>query len=168
MPVLEKALRYVSSGKALDLGVGNGRNAAFLLSKSFEVTGIDISEEGIKILKQKFPDNDKLKLRVINAVDFETSEKYDLVYAIGLLHFLKFEEIKKLIEKMKRFTKKGGINVIGAKMTQNYRGDLPYVFGHDELKDFYEKDGWEIKEDEEIDRGHSKLATLIAQKVDKK
>jgi tellurite methyltransferase len=164
MPILKKALNYVSSGKALDLGVGNGRNAAFLLSKSFEVTGVDVSEEGIKILRQKFPHNPKLKLIVADVLNFKTKEKYNLVCAIGLLHFLKLEDAKKLIAKMKKFTQNGGVNVIGARMTQNYRQDLPHVFKHNELKDFYTKGTWEIKHYEEINRGHSQIATLIAQK----
>jgi len=165
MPILEKAIDYVSSGKALDLGVGNGRNATYLLSKSFEVTGVDVSEEGIRILRQKFPHDSKIKLIVADVLNFETKEKYNLVCAIGLLHFLKLEDIKKLITKMKKFTQNGGINVIGARMTQNYRQDLPYIFKHNELKRFYTKSDWAIKNYEEIDRGHSKIATLIAQKT---
>ncbi len=35
MPILEKALEHIHTGKALDLGVGNGRNTLYLLSKSF-------------------------------------------------------------------------------------------------------------------------------------
>jgi len=164
MPVLEKAINFVSSGKALDLGVGNGRNAAYLLSKSFQVTGVDISQEGLDILKQKFPDNSKLKLIASNVLDFDTEEKYDLVCAIGLLHFLPLEDINKLIAKMKNFTQEGGINVIGARMTQNYRQDLPHIFTHNQLKDFYTEAGWQIRHYQESDRGQAKIATLIAQK----
>jgi len=165
MPILEKALDYVSSGKALDLGVGNGRNATYLLSKSFEVTGVDISEEGIKILKQKFPHHPKLKLIIADVLSFETKEKFDLVCAIGLLHFLKFEDIKKLIFKMKGFTQNGGINVIASRMNQNYKQNLPHIFKHNELKEFYRENAWEIKHYEEISKGYSQIATLIAQKL---
>jgi len=164
MPVLKEALKYVSGGKALDLGVGNGRNALYLLDNGFEVTGVDISEEGIKSLKQNLPEHAKIKLSVSDVADYETDEKFDLICAVGLLHFFDIQNIKKLIKKMKDYTKMGGINVIGAKMTQNFRNDLPYVFKHKELKRFYTGKDWKIKYYKEIKRYRSKVATIIALK----
>lgn len=166
MPVLEKAVGYISSGKALDLGVGNGRNAAYLLSKSFEVTGIDVSEEGIKILRRRFPHNPKLTLIVSDVLDYNTEERYNIVCAIGLLHFLPHAHGERLIAKMKRYTRTQGVNVIGVKMTQNFRQDLPHVFKHDELKALYTEKGWAIKHYEEMGgEYHRMIATLIAQKT---
>ena len=164
MPVLEKALEYISGGTALDLGVGNGRNALYLLSKNFDVTGVDMSEEGIELLRKRVPEGSKLKLVVSSVLDFETDKKFDLVCAIGLLHFLNIEDINKLIIKMKELTKDDGINVIAARMTQNLRQDLLLVFKPNELKNFYMEGDWEIKEYQEMDRGRAKLASLIVQK----
>ena len=165
MPVLEKALEYISGGTALDLGVGNGRNALYLLSKDFDVTGVDMSEEGIELLRNRVPEGSKLKLIVSSVLDFETDEKFDLICAVGLFHFLNIEDINNLIIKMKRLTKNGGINVIATRMTQNLRQDLPHVFKPNELKNFYVETGWEIKEYQETDRGRTTIASLIAQKV---
>ncbi len=164
MPVLEKALRVVVGGKALDLGVGNGRNAIYLLENGFEVTGVDMSKEGLKLLRKKYPDKSKLKLILSDVTKFDTDEKFDLICAIGLLHFLDLENIEKLIKKMKKLTNSRGINVIGAKMIQNFREDLPHVFEHNELKNIYEKDDWDIIYYEEISRPRGKIATIIAQK----
>lgn len=36
------------SGKILDIGIGEGRNAIFLAMKGYEVEGIDISNTAIK------------------------------------------------------------------------------------------------------------------------
>lgn len=36
-----------SPGKALDLGIGQGRNALYLAAQGWDVTGVDISDEGI-------------------------------------------------------------------------------------------------------------------------
>jgi tellurite methyltransferase len=115
MPLVKKALKYVSEGKALELGVGNGRNTLFLLSNSFEVTGVDMSEEGIKILNKRAKDSPSLNLIVSDVLEFESTEKFDLVLAIGLLHFLEKESIDSLISKMKAWTTKGGLNVIAAR-----------------------------------------------------
>lgn len=165
MPVLEKALKYISGGTALDLGVGNGRNAIYLLSKNFDVTGVDMSEEGIELLRNRVPEGSKLKLIVSSVLDFETDEKFDLVCAIGLLHFLNVEDINKLIVKIKKLTRDGGINVIAVRMTQNFRQDLPHIFEPNELKNFYVEAGWGIKEYQEMDRRRTKIASLIARKV---
>lgn len=160
MPIIKTAMEYVSSGKALDLGAGNGRNTLFLLSESFEVTSVDSSEEGLKILEEKADNKQKLKIVLSNVLTFNTEKKYDLVAAIGLLHFLSKKEGDILIEKMQKWTGIGGINVIGAKMIQNMAGDLPHIFEENELKKYYEKENWEIKEYSE-----TKISFLIAKKI---
>ncbi len=38
-------------GTALDLGMGQGRNAVFLATQGWKVTGVDISDEGIRIAR---------------------------------------------------------------------------------------------------------------------
>ena len=165
MPVVENALRYVSGGSALELGVGNGRNALYLLSKSFDVTGVDVSGEGLEILRQEAGENPKLHLVESDVLEFSSDKKYDLVLAVGLLHFLNSEDIKLLVGRMKEWTKPGGLNVIAVRMTQNLRNDLPHIFQHDELKSFYLEDGWEIKEYQEKEKGPGrKVASVIAQK----
>jgi len=165
MPVVKKVLIHVNKGKALELGVGNGRNTLFLLENSFEVTGVDMSEEGIKILEERSGKNSNLNLVVSNVLEFETTEKFDLVLAIGLLHFLEKDKISLLIEKIKKWTAPGGFNVIATKMVQNFRQDLPHIFSPNELKKYYEDSGWQIEEYEEIARGERKIASLIARKI---
>ena len=36
-------------GRALDIGIGQGRNAVYLALKGWDVTGIDISDEGLRV-----------------------------------------------------------------------------------------------------------------------
>ena len=165
MPLVKKALKYVSGGKALELGVGNGRNTLFLLSNSFEVTGVDMSEEGIKVLSERAENNADLNLVVSDVLEFESTEKFDLVLAIGLLHFLEKEDIDSLVNKMKKWTTKGGLNVIATRMVQNNRQDLPHVFTHNELENYYQNKNWKIEEYDEIEKGERKLAFLIARKL---
>ena len=164
MPILEKALEYVSKGDALDLGVGNGRNTTYLLSKNFHVVGVDVSKEGIKLVEDRVSKDSNLELVVSNVLDYEPDKEFDLVCAIGLLHFLDKESINSLIKKMKKYTKKGGINVVAVRMFQNYRGDLPHIFARNELKNYYDEDGWKILEYNEQENGKRKIASLIAQK----
>jgi SAM-dependent methyltransferase len=50
-PLLVGAVRQRKPGKALDLGTGQGRNAVFLASQGWTVTGVDIS--GVAIAEAK-------------------------------------------------------------------------------------------------------------------
>jgi tellurite methyltransferase len=164
MPLVKRALTYIDKGKALELGVGNGRNTLFLLRNTFKVTGVDMSEEGIKILKERAAGNPNLNLVVSNVLDFKTTERFNLVLAIGLLHFLEKNKINSLIRNMRKWTAPGGLNVIAARMVQNLRQDLPHIFSPNELRSYYEDNDWQIEEYEEIERGERKIATLIARK----
>jgi len=165
MPIVKRGLTYIDTGKALELGVGNGRNTLHLLANSFKVTGVDISEEGIKILKERAGRDPNLKLVVSNVLEFETTEKFDLVLAIGLLHFLEKDKINSLLKKMKKWTAPGGYNVIATRMVQNLRQDLPHIFSSNELKKYYENNNWQIEEYKEVERGERKIASLIARKL---
>jgi tellurite methyltransferase len=158
-PVVKEAIKYVSSGEALDLGAGNGRNTLFLISQSFHVTSVDTSKEGLKILEDKVEDKTKLTTVLCDVREFQTEKRYDFIVAIGLLHFLSKEEGIDLIKKIQSWTKIGGVNVLGAKMSQNIRGDLPHPYGHNELKGYYENKNWNIKKYSE-----NGVAFLIARK----
>ena len=39
-------------GRALDVGMGEGRNAVFLALKGWDVTGFEISDEGVAIAQR--------------------------------------------------------------------------------------------------------------------
>ena len=45
---LAESVKGVPPGKALDIGMGQGRNSLFLAALGWEVTGFDISEVGVK------------------------------------------------------------------------------------------------------------------------
>ena len=40
------------SGRALDVGMGQGRNAVFFALKGWDVTGFDVSDEGITVARK--------------------------------------------------------------------------------------------------------------------
>jgi 2-polyprenyl-3-methyl-5-hydroxy-6-metoxy-1,4-benzoquinol methylase len=46
-PLLVSAVAGRTPGRALDVGMGQGRNAVFLAMKGWSVTGIDLAEEGL-------------------------------------------------------------------------------------------------------------------------
>lgn len=48
-PLLMAAVKDRRPGKALDVGMGQGRNAVFLALKGWDVTGIDLADEGLAV-----------------------------------------------------------------------------------------------------------------------
>lgn len=161
MPLVKKALGYIDDDHVLDLGVGDGRNALYLLKNGFQVTGVDMSSEGLKNLQEKTQKyREHLEVIESNVLDLKLAEEFDMILGIGLLHFLKYSDIEKLIKWVKRHTKLGGLNVFAAKMFQNPMRNLPFVFGKGDLKKFYIDPEWEILHYEE--KG---ISSIIAKKL---
>jgi len=112
---------YISSGRVLDLGAGEGKNSFYLASLGFKVVAIDVSlyaiknfiNKAIKEIKNKKSKIENIDIICADVVDWPMDGKFDVVIAYGLFHCLKSEkEISLLINKMKVATKKGGVNVI--------------------------------------------------------
>ena len=49
---LISAIKDVKPGKALDVAMGQGRNAVYLATKGWDVTGFDVAEEGLKVANE--------------------------------------------------------------------------------------------------------------------
>jgi SAM-dependent methyltransferase len=49
---LVEAVRGLKPGRALDIDMGQGRNAVYLASKGWDVTGFDFSAEGVRAARQ--------------------------------------------------------------------------------------------------------------------
>jgi tellurite methyltransferase len=169
---VSEALKLKKSGSVLDLGVGEGRNAIFLAKNGFDVTGIDVSETGIKRFLE-LSEGLKVKGIVEDIKKFEFIQGYDIILSIATLHFLEREEIEKIIQKIKNHTNENGLNIISIFTEDNPSKGFPYLFKKNELRDFY-KD-WRILEYEEylspLERhGDSHLhrhsvASILAQKT---
>ena len=50
--LLVETVQTATPGKALDLAMGQGRNALYLASQNWTVTGIDLSDEGLRIARE--------------------------------------------------------------------------------------------------------------------
>ncbi|MEK7404636.1 MAG: methyltransferase domain-containing protein, partial [Acidobacteriota bacterium] len=49
--LLARAVRELKPGKALDVAMGQGRNSVFLARQGWEVTGYDLSDQGLAIAR---------------------------------------------------------------------------------------------------------------------
>lgn len=98
-------------GRVLDIGIGQGRNARFLLKQGYGVDGIDSSSIAIESLTQ-LRDEEKLDLRLFN-ISFEehvtAPRTYSAIMIFGLFPVLSEEQIVDLARKSRRWLKKKGI-----------------------------------------------------------
>lgn len=108
----------VGKDYALDLGCGNGRNSMYLIDNGFQkVLGIDISTEGIEIAMKaqlEKPEYKKIKYiadDVSTALE-NTTENFDLILDMTVLHSLTKESREKTVEHIKRLLKKDGYYLI--------------------------------------------------------
>ncbi len=176
---VRKILRYKKSGRVLDLGAGEGRNALFLARKGFEVMGVEISPSSLeKFSKLAKKLKAKAQGKVADIKDFHFDGLYDIIISTVTLHFLPKKSFNSVIKKMKEHTSKGGLNLITVFTVEDpgfkvHPKKMRY-FQKTELKDFYKE--WELLEYREFltkPERHGKggkwhqhgIAFLLARKV---
>lgn len=97
--------------RLLEVGCGTGHWSRYFSDKGFEVTGIDISAEMIKIARQKHIPNSRFEVVDGRNLPFE-DESFDGAAAITVLEFTTDPE--KIISEMARCVKKTkGVIIIG-------------------------------------------------------
>ncbi|PID43443.1 MAG: tellurite resistance methyltransferase TehB [Proteobacteria bacterium] len=179
-PEVLEVVRYIQSGKAMDMGCGRGRNALFLQRQGFDVSAFDANREFVNTLQNIIEQEGLEHIRACtgdgNAATL--TEQYDLILNIVVMMFLKADRIPDIIRNMQACTRPGGYNVIVCAMDSP---DYPltedvsffsFTMKAGELSDYYK--GWNIKKYNE-DVGHLhrtdaagnrialRFATLIAQ-----
>lgn len=179
--VVELAGRLKSGSSVLDIGSGEGRNAVFLAKSGFDVTAVDISENGImKTKKLAEVCNVQIKTYMMDVIEFlSKSPEYDAILCMNVLQFFNADKIKLAIDIIKEKTSLKGINVIVSFIAENKRMKEEaqprnmYLFDKGELKRFY--DDWKLLEYREFLGGietHGEkphrhyIVELIAQKMD--
>lgn len=76
-----------TDAKILELGCGEGRDAAYLLNRGYTVTATDISPEAIRYCRERNP-RFAVNFQVLDCVAGKWEEKYDYIYAVAVIHML--------------------------------------------------------------------------------
>jgi len=81
-------------GKVLEIGTGTGRLFMNALNQGADIYGLDISEEMLKVLYKKLPEDQHFRISHQNLIDFTSDFKFDLIIAPFrvLMHLLDKEE----------------------------------------------------------------------------
>ncbi|WP_313436822.1 tellurite resistance methyltransferase TehB [Atlantibacter hermannii] len=172
------AMPYLTPGRVLDLGCGNGRNSLYLAANGFDVTAWDKNPSSIaniqRIAQAEGLTSIQSDARDLNTLTFDG--EYDFILSTVVMMFLESATIPGLINNMQRCTKSGGYNLIVAAMdTADYPCTVgfPFAFREAELSDYYA--GWDIvkynenpgelhRTDEAGNRIKLRFATLFARK----
>ncbi|MDG5788798.1 class I SAM-dependent methyltransferase [Evansella sp. AB-P1] len=99
------------SGKILDIGIGEGRNALFFAKHGYEVEGIDISETAISRcleLSKEYNLNIHAKVDDIREYNIK-NEVYSLIILSNVLNFFSDNDISEIITKLKNGLKENGL-----------------------------------------------------------
>jgi SAM-dependent methyltransferase len=100
----------------LDVGCGEGKNAAFISANRGTVEALDISDLALQNRPALWAHDPSIKWRTgdIRILELEPL-KYDVVVAYGLLHCLtSAQELELVLRKLQEATRAGGYNVICA------------------------------------------------------
>lgn len=109
-----KVLCELAPGPAiLELAVGTGRIALPLAEKGFQVTGVDLSERMLQVLKSK-KGGPQVETVLGDMSQIDLHQEFDLVYLVfnGITYLLSQEEQIACFQNVSRHLKPGGIFVI--------------------------------------------------------
>jgi SAM-dependent methyltransferase len=132
--LLIDAVKNRKPGHALDIGMGEGRNSVFLAMKGWDVTGFDISEEGLAKARRN-AQRAGVKINIIHIADEEFeygTNQWDLIVLVYMpLPLTSASYVRRLRKAMKP----GGIIVIeGYSMDANSPNKIPLAIDPVQLR----------------------------------
>lgn len=88
--------RYGITGEAkiLEIGCGEGRDAQHLLERGYDLLATDISEAAVDYCRTRFS-RWQDRFRVLDCVADRLEGKFDLIYAVAVVHMLVLDEDRK-------------------------------------------------------------------------
>ncbi len=148
-------------GHALDIAMGEGRNGVFLATKGFQVTGVDISSEGLKKAEALAAEHSATITTMV--VDLEAYDippnTYDVIICTYYLQ-------RDLFPKIAAALKPGGMALIET-YTRDHNQYRPrfnkaWLLKPNELLTMFP--GFRVLRYQEVDTGETAFASILAQK----
>jgi len=103
-------VKLPKKGKVLEVGCGAGQFTGYIMSKGFEVEGIDLSRKMLFLARKKVPGG-KFKYMDMRKLDYKDEEFDGILSAYALIH-IPAEEVVSTLKESKRVLKKGGMILI--------------------------------------------------------
>lgn len=88
-PIVEEMIRQYGKeqGRILEIGCGEGRDAAHLLNRGYEILATDVAPEAVHYCQEKYPQYAH-RFCVLDALQDTFDERFDMIYAVAVLHML--------------------------------------------------------------------------------
>lgn len=77
-----------TEAEVLEVGAGTGQATDLFLQGDFRFDLLEVSEEQVLFLKQKYRDNTKVTVKADYFEQYETEKKYDLIYSATAFHWV--------------------------------------------------------------------------------
>ena len=108
--LIKLLLKHSGNGKVIEAGCGTGIISAYLASKGFDVTAIDVDQNILSLakeLEEKFYSKNLVNFKNQSIFDLDYKEdSFDLCYSVGVLEHFSDEEIVNLLSKQIKLAKK--------------------------------------------------------------
>ncbi len=113
-PTLKKVIDKlpISNGKALDIGCGLGQVSRYLAKVGYETTGIDISEEAIKLCNQLNDTGKIINYQTANSITFTSDNKYDLIIDFLHIHDIERKDVQKYLKNIDQLLSDKGYFIV--------------------------------------------------------
>ncbi len=104
--LIEQLKQYVKAGSdVLEIGSGPGTDWE-ILSRDFNVTGSDFSQDFLNHLKKTYP---KGRFVELDAVSLQTDEKFDVIYSNKVMHHLTDDDLLQSVERQSKMLHDDGV-----------------------------------------------------------
>jgi 2-polyprenyl-3-methyl-5-hydroxy-6-metoxy-1,4-benzoquinol methylase len=135
-------LQRLNNLDVLDLGCGEGKNAAWLADRGCRVLAIDVSEYALENARRLWQTTQVTWAHQdVSELTWRRRNAYDLIIAYGLMHCLRDrEQVSLIISAMKYSTRTGGVIVLVAfndrsqDLSAAHPGFDPLLLSHSEYE----------------------------------
>jgi trans-aconitate methyltransferase len=101
----------------IEIGCGNGRDAAEIVKRTTNYLGIDISEKLIELARQKVP---AAKFEVADIENYELPNNLDIIFAFASLIHVPKPSLQKILGQIFNALNQGGAVRLSMKYADNY------------------------------------------------
>jgi tellurite methyltransferase len=147
--------------KVLDIGCGEGKNAAYLASHGATVDAVDVSGAAIQNGKTIWGNMASIKWHQAPAQEWSAEPRqYDIIVAYGLLHCLPtMTDIHVMLDRLRNYTRNGGYHVLCAFNSRSqdltaHPGFHPTLMKHEDYVSAYSQDSILFASDADLTESH--------------